>query len=111
MTFSIKQKLILSLIVAVLAAAILVGSISQYIARDLVKENMEALQLPSLLKQIGNRVDREASVMLTVAHSIASNPDVLAWSKAGADKRLEAFLTKNDTRSLTCLREGLKHRA
>ncbi len=92
MTFSIKQKLILSLIVAVLAAAILVGSISQYIARDLVKENMEALQLPSLLKQIGNRVDREASVMLTVAHSIASNPDVLAWSKAGADKSGERRL-------------------
>lgn len=77
MTFSIKQKLIISLIVAVLAAAILVGSISQWIARDLVKENMEELQLPSLLKQVGNRVDREASVMLTVAHGIASNPDIL----------------------------------
>lgn len=85
MTFSIKQKLIVSLVVAVLAAAILVGSISQWIARDLVKENVEQHQLPSLLQQIGNRVDREASVMLTVAHSVASNPDILAWSAAGAD--------------------------
>ena len=96
MTLSIKQKLIISLMVAVLAASILVGSISQWIARDLVKENMEQLQLPSLLKQIGNRVDREASVMLSVAHGIASNPDILAWSAAGADssgeKRLIAYL-------------------
>ena len=67
MTFSIKQKLIISLMIAVLAAAILVGSISQWIARDLVKENVEKLQLPALLQQVGNRVDREASVMLTVA--------------------------------------------
>ena len=96
MTFSIKQKLIISLMIAVLAAAILVGSISQWIARDLVKENVEKLQLPALLQQVGNRVDREASVMLTVAHSIASNPDILAWSENGADKngerRLLSFL-------------------
>lgn len=85
MTLSIKQKIIIALMVAVLAAAILVGSISQWIARDLVKDNMEQMQLPALLKQIGNQVDREASVMLTVAHSIASNPDVLAWSEAGAN--------------------------
>ena len=92
MTFSIKQKLIISLIVAVLAASILVGSISQWIARDLVKENMETLQLPAQLKQIGNRVDSEANVMLTVAHSIASNPDILAWSASGADKAGERRL-------------------
>ncbi|MDO6567792.1 methyl-accepting chemotaxis protein [Alteromonas sp. 1_MG-2023] len=96
MTLSIKQKLIISLMVAVLAASILVGSISQWIARDLVKENMEQLQLPSLLKQIGNQVDREASVMLSVAHGIASNPDILAWSAEGADsageRRLLAYL-------------------
>ncbi|MEM7419479.1 MAG: methyl-accepting chemotaxis protein [Pseudomonadota bacterium] len=96
MTFSIKQKLIISLVVAVLAAAVLVGSISQWIARDLVKENVEQNQLPSLLQQIGNRVDREASVMLTVAHSVASNPDILAWSAAGADNagenRLVSYL-------------------
>ena len=92
MTFSIKQKLIVSLIVAVLAAAILVGSISQWIAKDIVKESVEGQQLPTLLKQIGNRVDKEVSVMLTVAHSIASNPDILAWSAAGADQSGEQRL-------------------
>ncbi|HBU50586.1 MAG TPA: methyl-accepting chemotaxis protein, partial [Alteromonas australica] len=85
MTFSIKQKIILALMFAVLAAAVLVGSISQWIARDLVKDNMEQLQLPALLKQIGNQVDREASVMLTVAHGVASDPNILAWSDAGAN--------------------------
>jgi methyl-accepting chemotaxis protein len=96
MTFSIKQKIIIALMVAVIAATILVGTISQWIARDLVKDNMEHMQLPALLKQIGNRVDREASVMLTVAHSVASNPDILAWSQAGAnaagEQRLVSYL-------------------
>ncbi|MBU2978817.1 methyl-accepting chemotaxis protein [Alteromonas sp. C1M14] len=92
MTLSIKQKIIIALMVAVLAAAVLVGSISQWIARDLVKDNMEQLQLPSLLKQIGNQVDREASVMLTVAHSVASDPNILDWSKAGTDAEGEQKL-------------------
>lgn len=79
---SIKKQITLSLIIAVLAASISVGSVSQLISRSLVKENVESQQLPATLKQIGNRVDKEASVMLTVAHSIASNPDILAWSSA-----------------------------
>ncbi len=79
---SIKKQITLSLIIAVLAASVSVGSVSQWISRNLVKENVESQQLPATLKQIGNRVDKEASVMLTVAHSIASNPDILEWSNS-----------------------------
>ena len=97
MTLSIKQKIIITLMVAVLATAILVGSISQWIARDLLQENMEQHQLPSLLKQIGNQVDKEVSVMLSVTHGIASNPEILAWSASGANKsgeqRLVSYLS------------------
>ena len=99
MTFSslsIKQKLLFALIIAVLASTILVGSISQWIARDLITENLETMQLPAMVQQVGNRVDKEVSVMQTVAHSIATNPDLVAWSAAGADnageKRLVRYL-------------------
>ena len=92
MTLSIKQKIIITLMVAVLATAILVGSISQWIARDLLQENMEQHQLPSLLKQVGNQVNKEVSVMLSVTHSIASNPEIQAWSASGADKSGEQRL-------------------
>ncbi|MEW9797302.1 methyl-accepting chemotaxis protein [Alteromonas sp. CYL-A6] len=91
-TFSIKQKIIFSLVVAVLAASVLVGSASQWIARDLVTEKVENIELPSQLKQVGNRVDREASVMVSVAQSIASNPQIIQWSARGADAEGERML-------------------
>lgn len=90
---SIKKQITLSLIIAVLAASVSVGSVSQWISRNLVKENVESQQLPATLKRIGNRVDKEASVMLTVAHSIASNPDILEWSNSVTDP--------NDAQQLT----------
>ncbi len=97
MTFSslsIKQKLLFALIIAVLASTVLVGSISQWIARDLITENLETMQLPAMVQQVGNRVDKEVSVMQTVAHSIATNPDLVAWSAAGADRAGEKRLIR-----------------
>ncbi|QPG05465.1 methyl-accepting chemotaxis protein [Salinimonas marina] len=88
-TFSIKQKLIVILMVAVLLSTALVGLLSQYITRDLLRTSVEQTQLPNIVKQLGNRVDKEATMMTTVAHAIATNPDILAWSAAGADNREE----------------------
>lgn len=82
---SIKQKLIAILMVAVLLSTALVGFLSQYITRDLLRTNVEQIQLPSIVKQLGNRIDKEATMMNTVAHAIATNPDIIAWSAAGAD--------------------------
>ncbi|MCU7553363.1 methyl-accepting chemotaxis protein [Alteromonas sp. ASW11-19] len=93
-SLSIKQKLISALIVAVIASTVLVGSISQWIARDLITENLEEMQLPAMVKQVGNRIDKEVSVMKTVAHSIATNPDVVAWSAAGANPAGERQLVQ-----------------
>ena len=91
-SLSIKQKLILILVIAVLASTLLVGTIQQYIARQLVEQNMESVQLPNMVKQVANRVDKEVTVMKSVAYSIANNPDVIAWSKAGANRAGETQL-------------------
>ena len=91
-SLSIKQKLILILVIAVLASTLLVGTIQQYIARKLVEQNMESVQLPNMVKQVANRVDKEVTVMKSVAYSIANNPDVIAWSQAGANRAGETQL-------------------
>ncbi len=93
-SLSIKQKLIFILVIAVLASTLLVGTIQQYIARQLVEQNMESVQLPNMVKQVANRVDKEVAVMKSVAYSIANNPDVIAWSQAGAKPAGEAQLVK-----------------
>ncbi|TPV57385.1 methyl-accepting chemotaxis protein [Aestuariibacter sp. GS-14] len=93
-SLSIKQKLIFILVIAVLASTLLVGTIQQYIARQLVEQNMESVQLPNMVKQVANRVDKEVAVMKSVAYSIANNPDVIAWSQAGANPAGEAQLIK-----------------
>ncbi|RDV26741.1 methyl-accepting chemotaxis protein [Alteromonas aestuariivivens] len=90
--FSIKQKLIVSLVLAVLASTLLVGTISQWIARNYVSQNLEHTELPAVLAQVANRVDKEASVMKAVAHGIATNPDILSWTQVGTDKEGEARL-------------------
>ena len=88
-SLSIKQKLITILIIAVLASTLLVGTVQQYIARDMMETNMETAQLPNMVKQVANRVDKEVTLMKSVAFSIANNPDIIAWSAAGADKQGE----------------------
>ncbi|QCZ94850.1 methyl-accepting chemotaxis protein [Salinimonas iocasae] len=88
--FSIKQKLIFILVVAVLAATILVSSLNQMVTRDLIRGTVEESQLPNIVKRLANRVDKEVTVMSAVAHSIATNPDILAWSASGAPEEGEA---------------------
>lgn len=91
-SLSIKQKLITILIIAVLASTLLVGTVQQFIARDMMETNMETAQLPNMVKQVANRVDKEVTLMKSVAFSIANNPDIIAWSAASADKQGETRL-------------------
>lgn len=93
-SLTIKQKLITILVFAVLASTLLVGTIQQFIARDLVESNMESAQLPNMVKQVANRVDKEVTLMKSVAFSVANNPDVIAWSQAGANKAGEDRLVR-----------------
>ena len=48
-SLSIKQKLITILIIAVLASTLLVGTVQQFIARDMMETNMETAQLPNMV--------------------------------------------------------------
>ncbi len=64
-SLSIKQKLILILVIAVLASTLLVGTIQQYIARKLVEQNMESVQLPNMVKQVARSMISYGVILLT----------------------------------------------
>ncbi|MGF1680703.1 methyl-accepting chemotaxis protein [Photobacterium minamisatsumaniensis] len=71
--FTIKQKLILAIVIAVLASTLLVGVISQKQAREVVENRLLESELPATLMQIRNNIDKEVSLMQEAAKQLATN--------------------------------------
>ncbi|PSW18524.1 HAMP domain-containing protein [Photobacterium sanctipauli] len=71
--FTIKQKLILAIVLAVLASTLLVGVISQKQAREVVENRLLESELPATLMQIRNNIDKEVSLMQAAAEQLATN--------------------------------------
>ena len=71
--FTIKQKLILAMILAVLASTALVGVISQTQARQVVENRLLESELPATLMQIRNNIDKEVSQLQSAARQLATN--------------------------------------
>ncbi|UTV28100.1 methyl-accepting chemotaxis protein [Photobacterium atrarenae] len=70
---TIKQKLIMAMIFAVLASTALVGILSQQQARQVVEHRLLNSELPATLMQIRNHIDKEVSVLQSAAQQLASN--------------------------------------
>ncbi|MDV5170864.1 methyl-accepting chemotaxis protein [Photobacterium rosenbergii] len=71
--FTIKQKLILAMVLAVLASTLLVGIISQKQSRQVVENRLMQSELPATLLQIRNTIDKEVSLMLAAAEQLATS--------------------------------------
>ncbi|KLV06239.1 chemotaxis protein [Photobacterium aquae] len=71
--FTIKQKLILAIIIAVLASTLLVGIISQKQARHVVETRLLESELPATLMQIRNNIDKEVSIIQGAAQQLATS--------------------------------------
>jgi methyl-accepting chemotaxis protein len=71
--FSIKQKLIITMISAVITATLLVGFVSQNLAKDVIETRLTTSELPAKLMQIRNEVDKEISTIQQAAEQLASN--------------------------------------
>ncbi|PSU32698.1 methyl-accepting chemotaxis protein [Photobacterium lutimaris] len=70
---TIKQKLILAMVLAVTASTLLVGMISQKQARQVVENRLMQSELPATLLQIRNSIDKEVSLMLGAAEQLATS--------------------------------------
>ncbi|PKH31116.1 methyl-accepting chemotaxis protein [Shewanella sp. ALD9] len=82
-TLTIKQKILLTVTVAVLLSTILVGLLSQRSAKQVVEERMLNSEMPSLLMQIRNEVDLEISSLMNAAEQLANSRMLLGWLENG----------------------------
>ncbi|MBB1438305.1 HAMP domain-containing protein [Shewanella sp. SG41-4] len=82
-TLTIKQKILLTVTVAVLLSTILVGLLSQRSAKQVVEQRMLNSEMPSLLMQIRNEIDLEISSLMNAAEQLANSKMLLEWLKDG----------------------------
>ncbi|MCW8330508.1 methyl-accepting chemotaxis protein [Photobacterium sp. SDRW27] len=99
--FTIKQKLILAMILAVLASTVLVGVISQKQARDVVESRLLESELPATLMQIRNNIDKEVSLLQSAAQQLATNRFITEMFETKLSQQQEDKLVQqlNDIRT------------
>ncbi|MFQ3230690.1 methyl-accepting chemotaxis protein [Reinekea sp.] len=93
-TLSIKNRLIISMFVAVLLSTTIVALVGQAKTRELLASRLETSELPNLIQRIRNAVDSEIREMFVLTQSIATNPFVIDWTVAGANKQDETKVVK-----------------
>lgn len=94
---SIKKKLILAMISAVLFSTTLVGILSQQQARKVIETRLLESEIPATLLQIRNQIDKEVSLLQAAAQQLATNPLVI--------DSLTATLPQDNTQIVTLLNE------
>ncbi|MDO6687836.1 MULTISPECIES: methyl-accepting chemotaxis protein [unclassified Agarivorans] len=70
---TIRKKLTITIVLAVLASTSIIGLVSQRQAQTIIENRMVNNELPALLKQIRNRIDKEVTVLLQSAEQLANN--------------------------------------
>ncbi|MGR5465551.1 methyl-accepting chemotaxis protein, partial [Photobacterium damselae] len=71
---SIKKKLNLAMISAVLFSTALVGILSQQQARKVIDSRLLESEIPATLLQIRNQMDKVVSLLQAAAQQLATNP-------------------------------------
>ena len=92
---TIKHRLVLALIFAVICSTALVGFISQNKAHQVVEDRLLAKELPATLMQIRNSIDKEVSGLLAAAEQLATDQFILRASAAGMAAPDESLLLKH----------------
>lgn len=80
---TIKQKILLTVTLAVLFSTILVGVMSQRSAKNVVEERMLSSEMPSILMQMRNKVELDISTLMNAAEQLASSKMLLKWLEQG----------------------------
>ena len=80
---TIKQKILLTVTLAVLLSTVLVGVLSQRSAKNVVEERMLTSEMPSILLQIRNKIDLDISSLMNAAEQLANSRMLLNWLEQG----------------------------
>lgn len=91
---SIRQKIILTLILFVILTALLVGTVSMFTAKSSIQSRVLNTELPNTVQKISEQIDHEISIMQVVARQVATDEHILQWNRDGQDKKGEKLLVK-----------------
>jgi methyl-accepting chemotaxis protein len=87
---TIKQKILLTVALAVLLSTALVGVLSQRSAREVIEQRMLGSEMPSLLMQIRNDVELDIVPLMHAAQQLATSRMLLQWLENDRPKDQEA---------------------
>ncbi len=94
-SLSIRRKLTFALLIAVISSNILVGMISQWSSKSIVSNRLVNVELPNILWQIRNQVDKEISVLQHATRQLAMDEFILDWMNNGYDPEKEPGLIRH----------------
>ncbi|QSX29998.1 methyl-accepting chemotaxis protein [Shewanella cyperi] len=76
---TIKQKILLTVALAILLSTSLVGVLSQRSARDVVEQRMLDSEMPSLMLSIRNKLEMDIVTLMNAAEQLANSRMLLQW--------------------------------
>lgn len=97
---TIKQKILLTVTLAVLLSTILVGVLSQRSAKDIVEQRMLGSEMPNMLQQIRNKVELDISTLMNAAEQLANSRMLIQWLEDGRPAESESLVT-NQLKDIT----------
>jgi len=93
-TLSIRFKLIIAMLMAVIVSTSIVSYIGYSKSKELLVSRLQQSDLPNLLQRIRNSVDGNISEMKVLTKAIASNPFLQEWIESGANAKDETKVIK-----------------
>lgn len=89
---TIKQKILLTVTVAVLLSTVLVGVLSQRSAKEVVEQRMLTSELPNTLQAIRNKVEMDIATLMNAAEQLASSKMLKQWLVEGRPAETEPLV-------------------
>ncbi len=90
---TIKQKIILTVTLAVLLSTILVGVLSQRSAKQVIEQRMLTSEMPNMLQQIRNKIELDINSLMHAAEQLANSPMLINWLENGRPADTETLVT------------------
>jgi len=80
---TLKLRLILAFVIAVIITTLTMGFLSFYQARSVLLERVMNSELPAQIAQIKSEIDSEIKLLTTAAETLANNQFILDWAERG----------------------------
>jgi len=96
-SLSIKNRIILSILLVVVVSTSVIAFVAQYKSHELLLNRLQNSELPNLVQRVSQTVDGEIAEMKAITKSIANNPFIYQLidnnGKSEIDKRLTEYLS------------------